>query len=57
VGQLARQLLDGGKTWCGIFADLANPASNRIYQRLGFQEACRYREYTFEADPVSPDPP
>ena len=57
VGGLAQRLLDGGKTWCGIFADLANPASNRIYQRLGFQEACRYREYTFEGDRVSPDVP
>jgi predicted GNAT family acetyltransferase len=57
VGGLARRLLDDGKTWCGIFADLANPASNRIYQRLGFKEACRYREYTFEADPVSPASP
>ncbi len=36
---------------------LANPASNRVYQRLGFQAACRYRDYTFEGDPVSPDVP
>jgi hypothetical protein len=54
---LAQRLLDNGKSWCGIFADLANPASNHIYQRLGFQEACRYREYTFEGDLVSPDVP
>ena len=56
VGGLAQRLLDDGKTSCGIFADLANPASNRVYQRLGFQEACRYREYTFEEIQVSPDP-
>lgn len=51
VGRLSQDLLDGGKTWCGIFADLANPASNRIYQRLGYRAACGYREYLFAARP------
>jgi hypothetical protein len=47
VGQLTRQLLRGGVNWCSLFADVDNPASNRIYQRLGFEEACRYRVFDF----------
>ncbi len=47
VGQLMQQLLRGGVRWCSLFADVDNPASNRIYQRLGFKEACRYRGFDF----------
>ena len=47
VGQLTRQLLRGGVRWCSLFADVDNPASNRIYRRLGFDEACRYQVFDF----------
>ena len=47
VGQLTDQLLHGGADWCALFADVANPTSNNIYRRLGYNEACGYRVYDF----------
>ena len=29
--------LDGGRRWCFLFTDLANPTSNRIYQAIGYR--------------------
>lgn len=37
VAQICRQLLDAGRAFCTLFADLANPTSNRIYQQIGFE--------------------
>lgn len=34
---LTRRLLDGGRRFCFLFTDLANPTSNRIYQRIGYR--------------------
>jgi predicted GNAT family acetyltransferase len=34
---LTEQLLDGGKQFCFLFTDLANPTSNRIYQQIGYR--------------------
>ena len=51
VAALSQRLLDGAFSWCGLFADVKNPDSNRIYQRLGYREACRYRSIEF-SDPV-----
>lgn len=47
VATLADRLLASGRSWCGLFADVANPQSNRIYQRLGFEEACRFQSIRF----------
>ena len=43
VAALSQNLLDGEYAWCGLFADVGNSDFNRIYQRLGYREACRYR--------------
>ena len=44
VAALSQHILNGRiAQWCGLFADAKNPQSNRIYQRLGYREACRYR--------------
>ena len=34
---LTKQLLDGGRRFCFLFTDLANPTSNRIYQQIGYR--------------------
>ncbi len=47
VGHLTRQLLQGGVGWCSLFADMANQMANRLYRRLGSEEAVTYRGYDF----------
>jgi predicted GNAT family acetyltransferase len=45
VAMLSQQLIEGGGR-CILYADLANPTSNAIYQRMGYRavtEAIRYR--------------
>lgn len=37
TAELSRQLLEGGREFCFLFADLENPTSNRIYQDIGYQ--------------------
>jgi predicted GNAT family acetyltransferase len=49
TGSLAQMLLDQGQTWVCLFADNANPNSNRIYRRLGFQPEVVYRTWLFTA--------
>jgi len=48
VSELSRQLLDAGWAFCALFADLANPISNHIYERIGYRPVCDYEEYRFE---------
>jgi predicted GNAT family acetyltransferase len=31
-----------------LFTDLANPTSNDIYQQIGYQAVCDFRETRFE---------
>jgi len=47
TGSLARVLLTEGHPWVSLFADKANPDSNRIYQRLGFRAELGYRTWLF----------
>ena len=35
-----RHILESGKRFVTLFADLANPTSNHIYQELGFEPVC-----------------
>lgn len=46
---VSQAILDGGADFCTLFTDLANPTSNGIYQRIGYQPVCDFTEYTFEA--------
>ena len=50
VGELSRTLLGAGWEFCALFADLANPTSNRIYGRIGYKPVCDYEEYRFEEE-------
>ena len=36
VAKLSSSLLAGGRRFCFLHTDLANPASNKIYERLGY---------------------
>ena len=47
VAALSQRLLDAGHTTCCLFADLANPVSNHIYQKIGFRKVCDFAEITF----------
>ena len=49
VGELSRLLLASGWGYCALFADLANPTSNSIYQKIGYEPTCDYDEYLFAA--------
>jgi len=37
VAELSQLLLNQGRNFCCLFADLANPTSNSIYERLGYK--------------------
>ena len=47
VASLSQLLLDRGRSFCALFTDLANPISNRLYRRLGYEPVCDFHEYGF----------
>ena len=47
VAALSGSLLESGYDFCCLFADLANPVSNRIYKRIGYQPVCDFMTYDF----------
>jgi predicted GNAT family acetyltransferase len=42
---LTQELLDQGRRFVALFTDLANPTSNSIYQKIGYQPICDVDEY------------
>jgi predicted GNAT family acetyltransferase len=52
VAALSQRLLDRGRQFCFLYTDLANPTSNRIYQRIGYEPVCDTVEYRFRVDNV-----
>ena len=47
VAMLCQEALDSGYKHCLLYADLANPISNSLYKKIGFEEVCDSAEYTF----------
>ena len=47
TAQLTSLLLSSGRRFCFLFTDLANPTSNRIYQRIGYEPVSDIDEYRF----------
>jgi len=47
VAELSRNILQSGKEFCMLYTDLANPTSNSIYKKIGYQEVCDSMEYIF----------
>ena len=47
VAQLSQSILDSGKRFCFLFTDLANPTSNSIYRKIGYEPVSDFAEYRF----------
>jgi uncharacterized protein len=47
TAELTALLLAGGRRFCFLFTDLANPTSNRIYERIGYEPITDVDEYRF----------
>ncbi len=48
VVELSQRMLDAGWQFCALFTDLANPTSNSVYQKIGYQPLADFDEYRFE---------
>jgi uncharacterized protein len=48
VAALTQRVLDSGKHFCCLYTDLANPTSNSIYQKIGYQLICDIQDWLFE---------
>jgi len=48
VAGLSQEILDRGAAFCTLYADLANPISNKIYQRIGYRPVVDAVQYRFE---------
>lgn len=46
VAALSQKMLDSGNRFCFLFTDLANPTSNSIYQKIGYQPECDYEVHS-----------
>ena len=44
---ISQRLLEGGRRFCFLYTDLANPTSNAIYLRIGYEPVCDSREVAF----------
>lgn len=44
---VSQLLLDRGRRFCFLYTDLANPTSNAIYMRIGYEPVCDSREVAF----------
>jgi predicted GNAT family acetyltransferase len=51
VADLSTALLAEGRTFCFLYTDLANPTSNRIYERLGYEPVCDSAAIAFDPPP------
>ncbi len=47
VAALSQHLLNQGYPFCYLFTDLANPTSNHIYHKIGYQPVCDWQNYSF----------
>ncbi len=45
---MTAMLLDRGYRFCFLLTDLANATSNRIYQRVGYEQVSDVEQYAFE---------
>ena len=46
---VSQLLLDRGYRFCFLYTDHANPTSNSIYVRIGYEPVCDSRELAFSA--------
>ena len=50
VWHLSQKLFDDGFKYCALYANCANPYSNRVYQKIGYKEIFWYDQYKLTAD-------
>jgi len=50
VARVSADRLAEGSRFCFLYTDLANPVSNRIYERIGYEWVCEAAEIVFEPD-------
>jgi predicted GNAT family acetyltransferase len=53
TAELSRRQLAGGRRFCFLYTDLANPTSNAIYERIGYRRVCESAEFSFTQSPAS----
>jgi uncharacterized protein len=53
TAHVTREQLDGGRDYCFLYTDLANPTSNKIYVDIGYERVCDSAEYTFDTRDMS----
>jgi hypothetical protein len=51
VAQMSQALLDGGRSFCFLFTNLANPTANHIYEEIGYEAVVDVDVYTFTSRP------
>ena len=49
TAELTAQLLSGGRDFCFLYTDLANPTANSIYQRIGYRPVTDVELWRFDA--------
>ena len=47
VAALSQKLLDEGRKYCFLYTDLANPISNHLYQKMGYEPVTDATVYSF----------
>jgi len=50
VAALSQKLLDDGRKFCFLYTDLANPISNHVYQKIGYQPVTDATAYSFSQE-------
>jgi predicted GNAT family acetyltransferase len=50
VATVSQHLLESGRSFCYLFTDLANPTSNHIYQKIGYNPVNDVDVYEFEME-------
>jgi predicted GNAT family acetyltransferase len=48
VAELSRSILQSGRGFCMLYTDMANPTSNSIYKKIGYNPVCDSVEHSFE---------
>ena len=54
VAALSQKLLDDGRKFCFLYTDLANPISNHVYQKIGYEPVTDASVYSFSEDADAP---
>lgn len=52
VAHLSQRMLSDGRKYCYLYTDLANPTSNHIYQKIGFQAVCDSAHHRFRVGSI-----